>query len=173
MAPGRRWRPVASNVSRAVGIARFSPMARIWPSLIATAAWNEAVSVTIVAPEITRSAIDVVGFVISLGPFVGVVVTSRSVMIVTRSDPIECCFSASPGPPQATTIRPRHSQSLDNEPMPPELHPQTLGNPSDSARIGYALGNLGSRRDKAPEIDRLHFFCRETTGDRMTNQDVQ
>src|SRR5262249_8289794 len=75
MAPGRRWRPVASNVSRAVGIARFSPIARIRPSLIATAASNEAVSVTIVAPEITRSAKDVVGFVISLGPFDGVVAT--------------------------------------------------------------------------------------------------
>jgi hypothetical protein len=62
---------------------------------------------------------------------------------------------------------------LDKEPMPPDLHPQALGNPSDSARMGYALRNLESRRDKAPEIDQLHFFCRETTGDRMTNQDVQ
>jgi hypothetical protein len=43
-------------------------MASIWPSLIATAASNEAVSVTTVAPEITRSAMDVVGFVMSLGP---------------------------------------------------------------------------------------------------------
>src|SRR5262245_1754935 len=50
-------------------------MAGIRPSLIATAASNEAVSVTIVAPEITRSAKDVVGFVISLGPFDGVVAT--------------------------------------------------------------------------------------------------
>src|SRR5262245_53136404 len=73
MAPGRRWRPVASNVSRAVGIARFSPMANIWPSLIATPAPNEAVSVTTVAPKMTRSAMEVVGFVISLDPLVAIV----------------------------------------------------------------------------------------------------
>src|SRR5262249_35244731 len=109
---------------------------------------------------------------------------SRSVMIVTRSDPIECCFSALRGLPafngnefacsSGHCNTDEHSQHLDKEPMPPELaRPQTLGNPSDWTRMGYALRNLESRRDKAPEIDQLHFFCRETTGDRMTNQDVQ
>src|SRR5262249_19669710 len=159
-----------------------SPMAMIWPSLIATAAGNEAVSLTIVAPEITRSAIEVVGFVISLGPLDDVFATSRSVMIVTRSDPLECCFSASPGYPLSTATiacSTNHYNTASAFPTPrqgttasrtPSADP---GNPSDSARMGYALRNLGSRRDKAPEMDRVHFFCRETTGDRMTNQDVQ
>ena len=44
----------------------------IRPSLIATLPLNVAVSVTTVAPEITRSAIGVVGVVMSSGPLAAV-----------------------------------------------------------------------------------------------------
>src|SRR6266852_4685849 len=61
-------------------------MASIRPSLIATPASNEAVSVTTVAPEITRSAMGVVGFVMSLDPFDEILAPDDSICSIVSSN---------------------------------------------------------------------------------------
>src|ERR1700674_4429897 len=57
MAPGSTWRPDASRVSRAAGIAACAPTARMTPSLIATLAASAKSGDTTVPPRMTRSAV--------------------------------------------------------------------------------------------------------------------